>query len=164
MRRRRTRLTDSLTLAALLPALQACYEYRPMATVTPPVGETVAFQFTDQGRASLAERFGPGLSEIQGRVVSNQGPEYVVNVYRVSHIGGASAAWSGEESRINRSLVAGIKGRRLSPTRTALLSAVSATALYFLVGRELVGSFTGGREETPPDPPASNRRPLRLGF
>src|SRR5437870_567407 len=131
-------------VAALAPTLHACFEYRPLTTTTPPLGQSVALEITDQGRVTLSERFGAGLAEIQGRVVGNEGNEYVVNVYRVSQINGASAAWSGEETRIDRSFVGTIKGRTFSPVRTTLFSLASGTALYFLVGRRLIGSFTGG--------------------
>jgi hypothetical protein len=144
---------------ALLPVLAACYEYTPLETRTPPVGETVALGITDQGRVSLSERFGSGLSEIQGRVLSNSGNEYVVNVFRVSQINGESAAWSGETTRIDRSFVGTIKGRKLSPMRTTLLSLAGGTVLYFLVSRQLFGSVSGGPTTETPEPPLSTRIP-----
>jgi hypothetical protein len=149
---------------ALSVTLTACYEYRPVETMAPPVGEQVALQITDQGRVNLAGRFGSGVAEIQGRVVSNQGNEFVVNVFRVSQIGGASAAWSGEVTSIDRSFVGSVKGRQISPVRTTLLGAIGATVLYFVINRDLIGSFSGGREEEPPPPPLSSRRPARPGF
>lgn len=154
------RTTSAAVCGALLPLLAACYEYTPLETRTPPVGETVALGITDQGRVSLSERFGTGLSEIQGRVLSNSGNEYVVNVFRVSQINGQSAAWSGETTRIDRSFVGTIKGRKLSPVRTTLISVVGATALYFLVSRQLFGSFSGGNTPDMPDPPVSTRIPV----
>lgn len=155
----RRRTTLAAACSALLPLVTACYEYTALETRTPPVGETVAFGITDQGRVSLSERFGSGLSEIQGRVLSNSGNEYVVNVFRVSQINGQSAAWSGETTRIDRSFVGTIKGRKLSPVRTTLISVVGATALYLLVSRQLFGSFSGGNTPETPAPPVSTRIP-----
>src|SRR5262249_41749918 len=134
-----SRVLASAVALVLLPALGACYEYKPIMTEPPPVGETVALEVTDQGRVSLAERFGPGLAEIQGRVVSNQGNEYVVNVYRVSQVNGESAAWSGEVTRINQAFIGSVKGRQLSPLRTTLLAVVGAAGLYFIATRGLGG-------------------------
>jgi len=153
-------------LAALLPALGggACYEYRAIETQSPPAGEEVSLQITDQGRVNLTQRFGPGLAEIQGRMVSTQGSDYVINVYRVAHITGESAAWSGESTRIDRSFVGAVKGRQLSGLRTGLFAAVAGGALYFLVSQTLRGSFSGGHDDPEPPPPLSNRIPIILHF
>jgi hypothetical protein len=153
-----------LAVVALVPALGACYEYRPIETQAPPAGEQVALQITDQGRVGLTQRFGPGLAEIQGRMVSVQGSEYVINVYRVAQISGETAAWSGESTRIDRSFVGSVKGRQLSGLRTSLFAVVAGTAAYFLVSRTLGGSFSGGHEDEPPQPPLSNRIPFILRF
>ena len=150
------------TTVAVL-ALGACYEYRPIESA-PPVGEQVSLQITDQGRVNLSQRFGPGLAEIQGRVVSSQGSDYVVNVYRVAQVTGESAAWSGEATRIDRSFVGAVKGRQLSGLRTGLLAAVAGGALYVLVSRQIIGSFSGGHEDEPPQPPISTRIPFILHF
>lgn len=151
-------------IAALVPALSACYEYRPIETQPPPAGEQVALQITDQGRVTLSQRFGPGLAEIQGRMVSAQGSEYVINVYRVAQISGETAAWSGEPTRIDRSFVGSVKGRQISGLRTSLVAVVAGAAGYFLVSRTLGGSFSGGHEDEPPPPPLSNRIPFILRF
>jgi hypothetical protein len=153
-----------VALAALLPALGACYEYRAIETQSPPAGEQVSLQITDQGRVTLAQRFGPGLSEIQGRMVATQGSDYVIDVYRVAHITGETAAWSGESTRIDRSFVGAVKGRHLSGLRTGLFGAVAGGALYFLVSQTLKGSFSGGHDDPEPPPPISNRIPIILHF
>jgi hypothetical protein len=148
--------------AVLVTATQACYEYRPVTEATPLAGQKVALEITDQGRASLSERFGSGLAEIQGQVVSEQASDYVLNVFRVSRINGETASWSGEQARINRSYVESVKGRFFSPVRTTVFAVASGATLYFLVGQRLIGSFSGGHEGEPPPPPLSNRIPLPL--
>ena len=150
--------------AALLPMLGACYEYRPIETQSPPAGEQVSLQITDQGRVGVSERCGPGLAEVPGTVVSTQGSDYVISVFRVAHITGETAAWSGESTRINRSFVAAVKGRQISPLRTTLLAAIAGGALYYLVSQNIIGSFSGGHEDPPPPPPISNRIPIILRF
>jgi hypothetical protein len=152
-----------LGVAMSLLGLSACYEYRPL-TPPAPVGEMVALQITDQGRVSLSERFGPGLAEIQGRVVSNQGNEYVLNVFRVSQLGGQSAAWAGEETRLDRSFIGSIRGKTFSPVRTGLLAGAAAVATYFIISRDLTGFFSGDPEEPVVDPPLSVRIPLGWRF
>jgi hypothetical protein len=159
------RVSALVAMAAVLPTLHACYEYKPLETQTPPVGDMIALQITDQGRIDLAERFGPGLAEIQGRVVANQGNEYVVNVFRVSQLNGETAAWSGEVTHINRTVVGMVKGRQLSPVRTTLLAVGGAVAVGYLATRALSGGFSGGGDSPSTTPlPASIRIPVRLHF
>jgi len=150
--------------AALVVILGGCYEYRTIETQSPPTGEQVALEITDQGRVGLSPRFGPGLAEIQGKMVSTQGSEYVINVYRVAQITGESAAWSGESTRIDRSFVGSVKGRQLSGLRTSLFAVVAGGALYFLVSRTLSSSFSGGHSDPEPPPNISNRIPVILHF
>jgi hypothetical protein len=156
---RRARLAGA---ALLVTAAQACYEYRPVTTPTPLAGQKVALAITDQGRAGLSDRFGSGLTEIQGRILSDQGSDYVVSVYRVSRINGETASWSGEEARINRSFVESVKGRTFSPVRTTVAAVAGGAVLYFFVGQRLFGSFSGGHDPEPPPPPISNRIPFPL--
>lgn len=136
-------------------ASQACYNYIPVDS-TPPVGQDVALSVSDRGRASLAGRFGPGLAEIQGRLVRLQDSNYVINVSRVSQITGSSALWSGEESRIDRDLVGSVRIRRLSVVRTGALVGAVAAGLAILTARGLAG---GGSE-----PPAadSGKSPISI--
>jgi hypothetical protein len=148
-----------VVVASVLPGLVGCYEYKPLVTAPPPVGEQIALEITDQGRVGLSERFGPGLSEIRGRLVSAQGNEYVLNVSAVAQLAGTSAPWSGETTRIDRAFIGRVKGRRMSPVRTTLLSVVGAAGMYFLVTRGLSGLYTGDRPEETGPTPLSNRLP-----
>ncbi len=146
-------------LVVALATLQGCYNYIPVETA-PPVGEDVALGVSDRGRVSLAERFGPGLAEIQGRLVGLQDSNFIINVYRVSHLTGSSALWAGEQSRINRDLVGSIRIRRLSVVRTAALTVATGVALAVFTSRSLSG---GGSEQPPADSgktPISIRIPL----
>ena len=160
------RLVNSTALGGVLSAASTgCYEYRPVETA--PVGERVSLQISDRGRVGLAERFGPGLAEIRGQLVMQESNEYVVNVLRVSQLSGASSAWSGESTRVDRSFVGIVRQRQLSPTRTALASALAAGVAYFIISGDLVGKYRQDPDDGPPgEPPISNRIPLRipLGF
>jgi hypothetical protein len=149
-------------VAVLLPALQACYTYGPLTTPSPAVGQTFEFEVSDRGRVDLSERFGPGLTEIEGRLVANENSQYVINVFRVSHLNGQTAQWSGETTRINQSFIGTVRARRLSRGRTALAAAgATGVILALLASRGLLGSWTGD-SDTPDDeePPISTRIPL----
>ena len=71
---------------------QACYEYVPIASAAPPVGQLVELQVTDRGRVGLGDRFGPGVQFIMGRLVSEQGNDLVISVGSVKNIDGETHA------------------------------------------------------------------------
>ncbi len=159
--RRITVFALAALVSALLPALTACYEYVPLATSTPPVDQTVALQITDQGRVGLGDRFGPGLAEVVGRVASSQGTELVVTVFSVSRLNGESTQWAGETTRLDRSYIGSIKGRRFSKARTAIVAVgLAAVTGYLIYNHGLNGSFSGPTGTPDPGPgPASQRVP-----
>src|SRR4051812_11655027 len=102
MMKRHARSRSMWTLAAALPALHACYEYVPVVADAPPVGQIVALQVTDRGRVELGDRFGPGVREIDARLISQQGNDLVLSVNRVTNIAGEHSPWSGDTTRLNR--------------------------------------------------------------
>jgi hypothetical protein len=164
MMQSRTRFGRALMVAAaLLPTAEACYVYTPPDTGAVPPGQLVELDISDMGRVGLGERFGSGLAAVQGRLVQSSSNEYVVNVYRVSQLNGASAMWSGEMVRLDRSYIGTVKQREFSASRTALLvgSAVAGVAVIAL-GAHFIGHFGGYPD---PDPgtgvtPASLRVPV----
>jgi hypothetical protein len=144
-----------------LVVASACYKSVPLDTSTPPVGETVSFIISDQGRVGLTERMGPGLARIEGRMLGTEGDQFVVSVFRTAAIGGSTSLWSGEEMRLNRNFVARLEGRELSKTRTWLAAgAATSVVVAFIVTRGLTGIF-GGNDDDPPgeEPQQSVGRP-----
>ena len=161
MLQRRIRRGVTGLSVALLSAFQACYDYVPLSTQTPPTGQLVELQITDQGRVGLSDRFGPGLGQITGRVESQQENDLIVDVYRVTHITGESTQWSGESVRLNRGFIGLVKGRKISALRTTAIALAAGTVLALTAGRALTG---GGKDpRDPPDPiepPTSTRIPI----
>ena len=159
----RIRTRISWMSVALLPALQACYAYVPLATDSPPPGQLVELQINDQGRVGLSDRFGPGLDRIAGRVESQQANDLVVDVYRVTHITGESTQWSGESVRLNRGFVGAVRARKISAVRTTMIAVAAGTVLALTAGRALTG---GGKDPKDPpdpiDPPTSTRIPIGI--
>ena len=109
-------LTRLCRAALLLPFTVGCYTYMPVAPAASPVaGEPVALDITDAGRVGLAERFGPGLTRVEGRLTSPANQEYALSVHKVAFIGQPSSRWSGELVRIDRQYVTSVWQRKLSP-------------------------------------------------
>jgi hypothetical protein len=151
-----------VSVAAVLPALQACYTYTPLATPAPATGETYVFDVSDRGRVDLAERFGAGLTEIEGRLAGIENAQYLINVFRVSHLNGQTAQWSGETSRISQTNIGTVRGRKLSRGRTAFAVAGGTAAIVaILASTGLLGQWTGDPEGSGDgEPPISVRIPL----
>jgi len=163
MQWQRVRAGASLALVALVPTFTACYQYVPIATATPPVGQLVELQVTDRGRVGLGDRFGPGVQYIMGRVVSEQGSDLVVAVGSVKSIDGDTHMWSGDTTRLNKDFIATVKGRQLSTTKTALMALAGGVAVYLMVSTKLLGAFSGSDDEEDTGPPAqSTRIPIRI--
>jgi hypothetical protein len=147
-----------LALAALVPTLTACYEYVPIATATPPVGQLVELQVTDRGRVGLGDRFGAGVQLIMGRLVSDQGTDLVVAVTSVKNIDGETTQWSRDTTRVDKSFIATVKGRQLSTTRTALMVLAGGVAVYLMVSTKLLGAFSGSDDAGDTGPPIQSTR------
>jgi hypothetical protein len=160
----RCRRGRALTAFVLgVPAMTGCYEYVPLASATPAVGQTVSVQITDAGRVQLSDRFGSGLTEIEGRIEAAQADQFVMNVYKVSHISGESALWTGETVRLQRAYVGMTKGRELSRTRTTLMAVTAAVVVVGAIATaHLTGVFNGPTQEPTPPSPLSVRIPLSL--
>jgi len=148
--------------AAFVLVAQGCYEYVPVETpAAPPAGQLVELRITDPGRVGLAPRFGPGLDRLTGRMVSQRDSDVILNVLSVTNLDGQDTKWSGEEVRLDRGFIRSVSSRRLSPLRTAVMSAAAVAVLYFTAGRSLTGGGKDPRDPPDPiDPPASNRRPM----
>jgi hypothetical protein len=143
---------------SLLFVASACYKSVPLETSTPPIGETVSFIISDQGRVGLGDRLGPGIARIEGRMLGTEGDQYVVNVFRTAEIGGSTSVWSGEEMRFNRNFVARLEGRQLSKTRTWLAAgAATSVVVAFVVTRGMTGLFGGDDDIPPKEEPQSSR-------
>jgi hypothetical protein len=147
-----------MVLAALVPTLTACYEYVPIATATPTVGQLVELQVTDRGRVGLGDRFGAGVQLITGRLVSEQGNDLVVSVTSVKNISGETTQWSRDTTRVDKSFIATVKGRQLSTTRTVLMALAGGAAVYLIVSSKLLGAFSDAKDDGETGPPIQATR------
>ena len=143
-----------------MAALAACHKFVPVEASTPPVGEVIAFQISDQGRVALYDRLGPGVATIEGRMVGTEDTNFLISVARVEQVNGASSRWSGEVMRLDRGFVDHVRQRELSKTRTWLLAAgITAAVTALIASRGLSAIF--GQDD--PDPPGEPPPQTRIG-
>jgi hypothetical protein len=122
-----------LRFISLFPLLLAgCYEYEPLVTAAPPVGQPVRVTLTDAGTTNLAAELGPSVEAVGGTLVGDSGNAYLLALSESRKRNGVEMDWRGEQVSISKSLVADIRQRQFSPTRTAFLSAGLVTALVVL--------------------------------
>lgn len=149
-------------LAALTGAA-GCYEYVPVDSPASSVGKVVELKITDPGRVGLAERFGPGLDVVEGKLVAQRDNELTVSVTNVKTFEGGNAKWSGESVNLDRGYVRSLSSRRISPVKTAVLAAAAGAVLYFTAAKSLSG---GGKDPAepgdPPNPPLKRRIPIGI--
>lgn len=156
MQWQRVRAGASLALTGLVSST-ACYEYVPIVSATPPVGQLVELQVSDRGRVGLVDRFGPGVQYIMGRLVSQQGNDLVLSVGSIKNIDGETHMWSGDTTRVDKEFIATVKGRQVSTTRTTLMALAGGVAVYLIISTKLLGAFSGSDDE-PMEPPIQSTR------
>lgn len=115
-----------------VPLLAGCYQYEPVQTTSSPVGQPVRLTLTEAGSVNLAAELGPSVEAVGGRLLGDSGSAYVVALSESRKRNGMEIDWRGEQVSISKSLVADIRKRQFSPTRTGLLSAGVVTALVVL--------------------------------
>jgi hypothetical protein len=119
------------------------------------VAERVQFVLNDRGRVGLAETLGPAVEKVEGTVVRVSEAGYDISVVGVTHIGGESARWNGEQVTLGTDHVTAFAVRRYQRSRTVLLAAgVTVGLLLFIFGRSLLGAGTEEPAPTPEPPPS----------
>jgi hypothetical protein len=132
-----------------------CYSLRPTRGVTPAVGERVAFDVNDNGRAALGGSMGPEIGQIEGRLLGNDTATFLVAVSAVRMIRGGEQTWSGEPVRIKSEYVTTAYTRQFATGRTIALGALGVGAVAFIVTRSLLGN--GNEDRTTPIDTATTR-------
>ena len=136
-------------------ALVGCYTLRPTGGSIPQVGETVAFDVNDNGRAALGGSMGPEIGQIQGRLLQKDTAQLLVAVSAVRMLRGGEQTWGGEAVRIKPEYVTTSYTRTFSRSRTMALGALGVGAVAFIVTRSLLGS--GDSEPKQPTDTSSTR-------
>lgn len=101
---------------------------------------------TDIGSTQLAPALGPASTGLEGAFVADSSGHYVVAVRQVQRRDRDPVSWRGEHVAVPHALVASVRERRLSRTRTTIAGLV-AIAGAVLAGRAVGDGFDvgGGR-------------------
>jgi hypothetical protein len=132
-----------LVLGSVL--LAGCYTLQPASGVTPQIGDDLAFDINDVGRAALGGTMGPEIGQVEGR----ENAEFLVAVSAVHTLRSGDQVWKGEQVRIKSEYVGSTYQRHFSKGRTLTISVVGIAALAFIVSRSVLGSGS----EDPINPP-----------
>lgn len=132
-------------------ALQiGCYTYLPVQSQPPQTADRVSVSINDRGRVLLAERIGPLLDRVEGKVIRADSAVVVLAVSRVVPLKGDATNWIGEEVSIPRDAILGFQARPLSKPRTfALVGAVLGGLLALALSVSLAVSGTGPVDPAP---------------
>lgn len=133
-----------------------CYTMQPTHGEIPAPGSDVAFDVNDIGRVALGGAMGPEIAQIEGRLVSKEGGDYLVAVTAIHLLRGGEQAWTGEQVRLKPEYVGSSYEKQFSKGRTITVSALALAGFVFLATRKLVGS--GSEEPGTPGTPGSSIR------
>jgi hypothetical protein len=142
--------------------MTACYVLQPAAPALAPMpGMRVAFDLTDAGRTALAGPIGPGIAQLEGRLVNVTGDAYTMAVTNVRLLRGGEQVWQGERVQVQREHVARLYERQFSRGRTVAASATAAVAIGYFAAKTLAGFAQGDQGQPPADTADARRRPVR---
>lgn len=109
----------------------------------------------DRGRVLLGDRVGATVDRIDGKVISRQGGNLVLDVYRVTDLRGNTATWTGERITIPDEAILGYRARKFSIAKTLLLVGVVASAIIVSL-RKSLDLFGDELAERPGDGPSQS--------
>ena len=144
--------TIRLLRPAICVLLLGCFTLQPTMGQVPVAGSQVALDLNDAGRLALGGSMGPGIAQIQGRLLEASDGEYQIAVSAVRLLRGEEQIWSGEKVRVRSEHLGAAYERRFSRGRSIALGAVSIGGLAaFMVAHNLIGAGSGKDPVIPVD-------------
>jgi hypothetical protein len=133
-----------------LAILAGCYTYAvPQGALRG--GTRIRVGLTDAGSGALASYLGPGVESVEGTYLpDSDSTSVIVAVATTTRGNGVQSYWTGERVSIPRTVVASIRERRLSVSRTSLTTA-GVLAAAVALGTAFSGA--NGGSGTPVKPP-----------
>jgi len=124
-----------------------CYTYLPVQSQPPQVTERVSLTINDRGRVLLADKIGPILDRVEGRMISIDSTNVVLSVTRVINLRGVASNWVGEEVTVPREGILGFQPRPFSKRKTVfLVGAIVGGILAFALSLSLAVSGSGVKD------------------
>lgn len=121
-----------------------CYSYLPVQSQPPAAAERVSLTINDRGRVLLAEKVGPILDRVEGRLIRMDSTNVVMSVTRVINLRGVASNWVGEEVTVPREGILGYQPRPFSKRRTVfLVGAIVGGIIVFALSLSLAVSGSG---------------------
>jgi len=153
--RRFVRAAVAAVWAGALAVQMGCYSYQPIQSAPPMGKETdrVAIVVNDRGRTLLADRVGPLVDQIEGRIDKRENGSVTMAVFRVKDVRGDYSTWTGEQVKIPDEAVLGYRPRKISKSKTALFVGVVAAAIAATLRTSLNIFGLPPSERAPTDPP-----------
>ena len=110
-----------LAAVAGLALAGGCYDYLPTSAGPSALSkQEVELALTDSGAVVLARDIGPAGTAIDGALVGDSAGRFEIAVRQVRHRDADPAPWRGERIGVPHALVASVRTRQLSRTRTTL--------------------------------------------
>jgi hypothetical protein len=144
MTKERTRSASGLLLASIAAFNVGCYAAIPISGESLRIGRSVSAELTDAGTAEMASQVGPRIRSLFGDVNGATDETLVLALRSATDYRGIESFWNGEHVTVPRADIAHISERRLSRSRTALITAGLLAGLY-VAGRGF-GLFSGGND------------------
>jgi hypothetical protein len=156
------RIAGAVAMAAtLIAGLAGCYTLQVSAPGDVTNGTQVALDISDAGRLALGNSMGPGILQVEGRLMAKENDEYVVAVSAVKLLRGGEQVWKGERVSIRTEHVTRVYERRHSRGRSIAAGAAGAGALVYVLTRAIIGAGLGDEGVLPVDTLKSRRGPVR---
>ena len=127
--RRRLRPAVAALWAGALLLHTGCTSLLPVQSTPAPVGQEMGVVINDRGRTLLADRIGPLVERIDGRLVNREGGRLTLRVTRVTDVRGTGSTWTGEQVTIPEEAVLGYRPKVLSKFKTGLFIGAVTTVI-----------------------------------
>jgi hypothetical protein len=99
-----------------------CYTYNSLAGASPKTDERIRLTLTDAGAIAMSGYLGANVETVDGRLQARSEQGYEVAVASTELRGGALREWNGELATIPSVYVARAESRRLSVSKSALIT------------------------------------------
>lgn len=151
-----------LLAAVLLMPLMGCYAYIPTDFATPANGEIIRADLTARGSEEVVSRFGPGLQQIEGMTLENDGQRISILVDGVKGRQG-NIPVDATTVNLSRDAIATVYQKKFSTLRSLVFgAAVIGGAFLAVEGLDYVGRQFDDEDIGDPGPGPSFRIPFRL--